>query len=66
MLDVLRRADEKPDPLTLGPAPGQSVAEILAAVEQANARALNGLTVRHLLLGRVVSDAQAVNEVSAR
>ena len=66
VLDVLRRADEKPDPLTLGPAPGQSVAEILAAVEQANARALNGLTVRDLLLGRVLSDAQAVNEVSAR
>ena len=66
VLDVLRRTDEKPDPLTLGPAPGQSVAEILAAVEQAKARTLNGLTVRDLLLGRGLSDQQAAKEVSAR
>jgi membrane protein len=63
VLDVLRRSDEKPDPLALGPAPGRSVAETLAALEQAGARTLNGLTVRDLLLERKFSEEQAVKEV---
>ena len=66
VLDVLRRSDEKPDPLTLGPAPGQRVAEILAALEKASASTLNGLTVRDLLLGRGLSGEQLVKEDSAR
>ena len=66
VLDVLRRSDEKPDPLTLGPAPGQSVAEILAMLERASAHALNGLTVRDLLLERGLPDEQqVVKKVSA-
>ena len=64
VLDVLRRSDERPDPLTLGPAPGQSVAEILAALEQASVRTLNGLTVRDLLLKRGLPDEQLVKGVS--
>jgi membrane protein len=60
VLDVLRRSDEKPDPLKLGPAPGQSVAEILAMLERASADALNGLTVRDLLLERGLPDEQQV------
>ena len=63
VLDALRRSDEKPDPLSVGPAPGPSVAEILAAVEQAGARTLNGLTVRDLLLERGLPDEQAVKKV---
>lgn len=59
VLDALRRRDEKPDPLLLGPAPGQGVGEILAALEQASALALNGLTVRDLLLERRLSDERA-------
>jgi membrane protein len=66
VLDVLRRSDEQPDPLALAPAPGGGIAEILAALEQASARTLNGLTVHDLLLERGLSDEQAVKEVSAR
>ena len=66
VLDVLRRSDEKPDPLTLGPAPGQRLAGILAALEQASARSLSGLTVRDLLLERELPDEQAAKEVSTR
>lgn len=66
VLDALRRSDEKPDPLSVGPAPGPSVAEILAAVEQAGARTLNGLTIRDLLLERGLPDEQAVKKVLAQ
>ena len=66
VLDVLRCSDENPDPVTLGPAPGQRVAEVLATLEQACARTLNGLTVRDLLLERGLSGDQVVKEVSAR
>jgi membrane protein len=66
VLDVLRRSDEKPDPLTIGPAPGQRLAEILAALEQADGRTLNGLTVRDLLLERELSGEHAVKDISAR
>ncbi len=66
VLDVLRRSDEKPDPLMIGPAPGQIVAEILAELEHASARTLDGLTVRDLLLECGLSDEQAVKELSAR
>jgi membrane protein len=66
VLDALRRSDEKPDPLEQGPVPGQRVAETLAALEQATARTLDGLTVRDLLLEHGLPDAQAVEDVAAR
>jgi membrane protein len=66
VLDVLRRSDEKPDPLKCGPTPGQSVAEILAMLERVSADALNGLTVRDLVLERGLPDQQqAVEKASA-
>lgn len=52
VLDVLRRSDQEPDPLTLGPAPAQRIAEILNTLEQVSAHTLDGLTVRDLLLER--------------
>jgi hypothetical protein len=60
------RSDEKSDPLAIGPAPGQRLAEILAASEQAGSRSLNGRTVRDLLLERGLSGGQVLEEVLAR
>lgn len=66
VLEVLRRSDEKPDPLAHGPSPAESVAGILATLEQGSARALSGLTVRDLLLERESPDEPAGKEVSSR
>ena len=66
VLDALRRTDRKPDPLASAPAPGQSVARALAAVEQAGARKLDGLTVKDLLLEQGPPAEQEVNDMSVR
>ena len=64
VLDALRRTDRKPDPLAYAPAPGQSVARALAAVEQAGARKLDGLTVKDLLLEQGPPVEPEVNDLS--